>query len=85
MAIRAIAIDATHPGNADTRSQWQLRGRAIDYFSHDLMARSKPRTKRRKVSFDDVKVRATNSASDDPQQDMSRVELWTRNIFDTKE
>jgi hypothetical protein len=67
MAVPAIAIDATHPGNADTRSHWQLLGRAFDYFSHDLMAGNKARSKRRKISFDDVKVSATHSASDNPQ------------------
>jgi hypothetical protein len=66
-AIRAIAIDATHPRNADTASRRQLQGRAFDYFSHDLMARSQAGTKRRKISFNDVKVSATHSAGDDPQ------------------
>jgi hypothetical protein len=32
-----------------------------------LMARSQARTKRRKISFNDVKVSATHSAGDDPQ------------------
>ena len=85
MAVPAIAIDAAHPGNADTRSQRQFMGRAFDYFSYDLMAGNEARPKRRKISFDDVKVSATHSASDDPQQHMSRFELWTRNIFDMKE
>ncbi len=66
-AIRAIAINATHPGNADTGSSRQFQGRAFDYFSHDLMARSQARAKRRKISFNDVKVSATHSAGDDPQ------------------
>jgi hypothetical protein len=67
MAVPAVAIDATHPGNADTRSQRQLLGRAFDYFSYDLMAGNKTRSKRRKISLDDVKVSTTHSASDDPQ------------------
>jgi hypothetical protein len=66
-AIRAIAINATHPGNADTGSSRQFQGCAFDYFSHDLMARSQARAKRRKISFNDVKVSATHSAGDDPQ------------------
>ena len=67
MAVPAIAIDAAHPGNADTRSQRQFLGRAFDYFSHDLMAGNEARSKRRKISFDDMKVSTTDSASDDPQ------------------
>lgn len=85
MAVPAIAIDAAHPGNADARSHWQLLGRAFDYFSHDLMAGNKARSKPREVSFDDMKVSPTHSASDDPQQHMSHLELWTRNVFDMKE
>jgi hypothetical protein len=67
MAVPAIAIDAAHPGNADARSHWQLQGRAFDYFSHDLMAGNQARSKRWKISFNDVKVSPTHSASDDPQ------------------
>jgi hypothetical protein len=85
MAVPAFAIDATHPGNAGTRSQRKLGSSAFDDFSHDLMAGNKTWSKRRKISFDDVKVSAAHSASDDPQQHMSRFELWTRNIFDMKE
>jgi hypothetical protein len=85
MAVPAVVIDAAHPGNADARSHWQLLGRAFDYFSHDLMAGNKARSKRRKISFDDMKVSPAHSASDDPQQHMSRFELRTGNVFDMKE
>jgi hypothetical protein len=84
MAVPAIAIDAAHPRNADARSQRQFRGRTFDYFSDDLMARNQARSKRRKISFHDVKVSATDSAGDHPQQNMSRLELWTGNIFGMK-
>jgi hypothetical protein len=67
MAVPAVAIDATHPSNADSRSQRKLQGRAFAYVSHDLMAWNKVRSKQRKVSFYDVKVSAAHSASDDPQ------------------
>jgi hypothetical protein len=85
IAVPAIAVDAAHPGNADARSHWQFVGRAVDYFSDDLMARNKTWPKRWKISFDDVKVSPTHSASDDPQQHVSHFEPWTRNIFDLKE
>jgi len=67
MAVPAIAIDATHPRNADTRSQWQFRGRTFDYFSDDLMAGNQVRSNWRKISFNDVKVSAADSAGDHPQ------------------
>jgi hypothetical protein len=50
-----------------------------------LMAGNKARSKRREVSFDDMKVSPTHSASADPQQHMSRFELWTRNVFNMEE
>jgi hypothetical protein len=85
MAVPAIAIDAPHPGNADARSHGQLLGPTFDDFSHDLMAGNKAWPERWKFSFDDVKVSATHSASDDAQQHMSHFELWTRDIVDMKE
>jgi hypothetical protein len=67
MTVPAFAIDATHPGDADTHSERQFQGRALDYFSHDLMTGNKARSQRRKIAFDDVKICAADSASDDPQ------------------
>ncbi len=67
MAVPAIAVDATHPRNANMRSQRQVLGFAFDYFSDDLMAGNKARPNWRKVSFDYMKVSATYSAGDDPQ------------------
>jgi hypothetical protein len=67
MTEPAVVIDAAHPGNADTRSQLQLLGRAFDYLSHDLMTGNNSRPNRRKLSFNDVQVSPTHSASDDPQ------------------
>jgi hypothetical protein len=85
MAVPATAIDATHPGNTDARSHWQLLGRSFDYFSHDLMAGNKAWPKRGKISLDDVQVSPTDSAGGDAQHHMPRLEWWTRNIFDMKE
>ena len=85
IAVPAIAVDAAHPGNADARSHWQFVGRAVDYFSDDLMARNKTWPKRWKISFDDVKVSPTHSACDDPKQKMPGFELWTWDILDVKE
>jgi hypothetical protein len=48
------------------------------------MAGNQARPKRRKISFHDMKVRATDSAGNNPQQNMSRLELWTGNIFGMK-
>jgi hypothetical protein len=67
MTVPAIAIDASHPGNTDTRSQRQLRGRAFDHFPHDLMARNESRSNGRQISFYDVQIRTAHSASDDPK------------------
>jgi len=84
MAEPAAAVDPAHPRNADARSQRQFLGGAFDYFPDDLMAGNQARPKRRKISFHDMKVRATDSAGNNPQQQMSCFECWMRNIFDMK-
>jgi hypothetical protein len=78
----AIAVDAAHPGNADARSDRQVRGRALDDFSDDLMTRGKPRPQRRQIPFDDMQVGATNSASQHSQQHMPGFDFRTRDIFE---
>jgi len=83
-AIPAITIHAAHPGNTDTRSQRQFRGRALDHFAHDLMARNELRPKRGQICFHDVQIGTTHSARDDPKQDMTSFKLWTRQILDMK-
>jgi hypothetical protein len=85
MAEPASAVDAAHPGNTDTRSQRQLRGRPLDHFSHNLMAGNETGSNRRKISFHDVQIRPTHAASDDPKQHMSGFESGLRNLFDMKE
>jgi hypothetical protein len=52
---------------------------------HDLVARNQQRSKWRQVSFDDVQIGATNSASHNPKHEMSSLNLWTGNILKLKE
>jgi hypothetical protein len=85
MAVPAIAIDTAHPGNADPRSERQLRGRAFDHFPDDLMTGNESRPQRRQISFNDVQVSATDSAGNHPKQNMSGCELWTGDILNIKE
>jgi hypothetical protein len=85
MTVPAIAIDTAHPGNADPRSERQLRGRAFDHFPDDLMTGYELRSKRRQISFNDVQVSATDSAGNHPKQNMSGCELWTGDILNIKE
>ena len=85
MTVPAIAIDAAHPGNADPRSERQLRGRAFDHFAHDLMTGNELRSEWRQISFNDVQVSATDSAGNHPQQNMSGFELWTGDVLNIKE
>jgi len=49
------------------------------------MAGNQARSKWPKVSFNDMKVSPAHAAGYDPQQHVSRFELWTWNIFDMKE
>jgi hypothetical protein len=62
MAIPAVAIYATHPGNANSRSERQLLRSAINYLSDDLMAGNEFRLNRRQISFRDVQVRTAHAA-----------------------
>ena len=68
IAVPAIAVHASQPRNADTRSERELRCGAFEYLPHDLMTRNELRFKRRELSFHDVQVRATNAASNDAKQ-----------------
>ncbi|HWB31853.1 MAG TPA: hypothetical protein VG714_01640 [Acidobacteriaceae bacterium] len=49
------------------------------------MTGDESRLDRRQISFDDVQVSATNSAGNDPKQNLPGFRLWTRNILDLKE
>src|SRR5271154_4451026 len=54
MAVPAITIYTAHPRNSNTGSERQLRSRALDDFSHDLMTRNELRSKRWEIPFNDV-------------------------------
>ena len=84
MAVPSITVYGAHPGNTDSRSQRQLRCRAVDNLSHNLMSRDESWLNWRQISFDDVRVRTTNPASDDSNQNMPGLNLWTANILDLK-
>jgi len=84
IAVPAIAVHASQPRNADTRSERELRCGAFEYLPHDLMTRNELRFKRRELSFHDVQVRATNAASNDAKQNMSGAKLWTGNFGNLK-
>jgi hypothetical protein len=42
------------------------------------------RLKRRQISFDDVKVGATNPAGNNAKQHVPRLKRWTRHLLDLK-
>jgi hypothetical protein len=84
MAIPAIAVHASHPRDADARSERELRCGTFQYLPHDLMTRNELRFKRRELSFHDVQVRATNAASNDAKQNMSGAKLGTGNFSNLK-
>jgi hypothetical protein len=84
-AVPAIPIYATHPRNAHTGSYGQFRRRTFRHLPHDLMTRNKLRPNRRQVAFNNVQVRAANSASHHSQQDVPGLKSWTDNILYFKE
>jgi hypothetical protein len=84
-AVPAIAVHATHPGNADSRSERQICGCAFDYLSHDLVARNELRSKRRQISFNDMQIGATDAASNDFEQNMPSFKVGPGSVRDLKE
>jgi hypothetical protein len=54
MAVPAITVYTAHPGDADTRSQRQLRCCAFDHLPNDLMSWNEFRPNLRQISFNDV-------------------------------
>jgi hypothetical protein len=70
----AVTVDAAHPRDSDARSHGQFRGCAFHHFADNLMPWDDARMKRREVAFDDVKVGAANSAGNDFDHNMFRLE-----------
>jgi len=84
-AVPAISVDAAHPGDPDPRSQRQLRGRAFDYLSYDLVAGNEPWLNRRQISLNNVQVGTTDPAGNYPKQHISGLELGARDVHDLQE
>src|SRR5450755_411764 len=81
LTVPAITVYATHPGDANPRSERQLDCRTLDHLSDNLMARNELLFDLRQVSFNDVEVRTTDPAGNHPEQDVPGLKLWTGNFL----
>jgi hypothetical protein len=77
----AIAVDPTHPGNANARSNGQFRGCALYHLADDLMTGDDARLNGRKIAFDDVEIGAADATRDDLEQYVSGLPLRLREIL----
>jgi hypothetical protein len=62
-AVPAIAVHPSHPGDADARSDRQIRGGAFHHFTHDLMTGDDARLDGRQIALDDVEIGAADATA----------------------
>ena len=85
LAIPAVPIDATHPGDAHPRSEGEAKRCAIPDLTNDLMTRNDPRKERRQVAFGDMQVGTADAASEHTDDDMAFQKVRAGNIDDLDE
>jgi hypothetical protein len=78
----AIAVYPAHPGDADARSDRQVRGCAFHHFADDLMTGNDAFADGRKITFDDMEISAADAASNDLEQYLAGPRLRLGEIFD---
>src|SRR5271166_1961000 len=71
LAVTACAVCSAKPANTYARAKRNVRRGAADNLAHDLVARNQPHLLGRQLSFDDVEIRATHTASPHAQQHMT--------------
>jgi hypothetical protein len=82
MAVPATAVNSAHPRDADAGACGKFGSGSFDDLADDLVAGNQARTKRRQVSFDDVKVGAADSAGEHSKDDVAGLELRARHVLD---
>jgi hypothetical protein len=78
LAVPALTVCSTEPGDSYTGSEWQLGRCACDDLTDDLVAGNQVLPLRRQLSFYDVQVCAANSASQHSQKNLptAGLRLW---------
>ena len=78
LAIPTGPINTPHPGDTDTRANWELRCVSSYYIAHNLMARDDVLMTHRELPFHDVQVGPTHAARPDLEQNLagSGFGLW---------
>jgi hypothetical protein len=84
LAEPAIAIGATHPGDAYAGAGGDVGGGSVDYFADDLVAGDEAGTEWREITFNDVEVGAANSAGQNAEEEMAGLKRRARNVFDAE-
>ena len=64
LAIPAIAVDAAHPGDADSGAERKIFCGSGDNFADDLMSGNQARAQSWEIAFDDVKIGAADATGD---------------------
>jgi hypothetical protein len=83
-AVPAASIDASDPRDAHSCACRKISCAGIGNFSHDLMAGNDLVAKWRQLAFHNVQVRPTNAAGAHTKKNMARLELWSRDLADSK-
>ena len=84
IAKPAIAIDASHPGDANACADRRFRRCTVDDLAYDLVPRNKPLSHLRQIAFYNVQIGPADPTGEHPQKQMPRLHLRARCIFDAK-
>ena len=68
LAIPAGPVDASDPGNSDARTHRNLRRRAVDDLTHDLMTGDQFPAQGRKFAFNDMQISSADAAGPHSQE-----------------
>ena len=83
-AVPTIAVNATHPGDADAHADRKVLSCALDDLADDLVAGDETWVECGEIALDDVQVGAAGSTGDDAEQDVAGYELRTRYLLNAE-